>query len=392
MGEGPLLGKHLISIGTSSTKEAMPELALLSLRSRTNAEEWNEHVFAPLHATPLEPSRAIEHLADLPLRDFGVVRRLDVIYDMAQDSTLLDDPATKKLVASVVGQEQSEEAWNLAREVSLAGGLDDLIRRYQSEGMISPLLRAIKRPVCDATKRADGSIEITASYETDGAVKDFYFGADPVNWPTCNPFFVAMNRRGGWFSLPPADSVNGRGYGSRVEEVVGAPPFFTWTTYLKVRYFVAKAAVGMEFEITDGGDGAIDVDHGFVVVEERPNQIVNIRSEKTVRFTKLPNAPAEFACSLGWIDMMQGMALCEGDCLADLANLAETSTRTHVDRIAKACEEAMAGSYGAEELTRDTAAFWSQVFSDTVMAGLVTGKYLARYAKGGKEPEGTSGD
>jgi hypothetical protein len=103
-----------------------------------------------------------------------------------------------------------------------------------------------------------------------------------------------------------------------------------------------------------------------VVVEERPNQIVNIRSEKTVRFTKLPNAPAEFACSLGWIDMMQGMALCEGDCLGDLANLAETSTRTHVDRIAKACEEAM--------------------------AGLVTGKYLARYAKGGKEPEGTSGD
>lgn len=370
----------------------MPELALLSLRSRNNAEEWNEHVFAPLHLEPLEPSRAIEHLADLPMREFGVVRRLDVIYDMAQDSTLLDDPATKKLVASVVGEEQSEEAWNLAREVSLAGGLDDLIRRFQSEGMISPHLNAIKRPVCDARKLPDGSIEITASYETEGVVKDFLFGADPMNWPACNPFFVAMNRRGGFFSLPPVDSVNGRGYGSRVEEVVGAPPFFTWTTFLNVRYFVAKAAVGMEFDITSGGDGAIDVDHGFVVVEERPNQMVNIRSEKTVRFTQLPSAPAEFACSLGWIDMMAGMALCEGDCLQDLTNLAETSTRAHADRITKACEEAMAGNYGVSEMVRDAAAFWSQVISDTVVAGVVTGKYLARYARGTKEPQGPSHD
>ncbi len=364
----------------------MPELALLSLRSRTKAEEWNEGVFSPLGVTPLEPSRAVEHLADLPLRDFGVLRRLDVIHDMARDSTLLDDPATKKLVASIVGDEQSEEAWNLAREVSLAGGLDDLIRRFQSAGMISPLLRVIKRPICVANKLSDGSIEITASYETEGVVNDFQFGADPMNWPVCNPFFVAMNRRGGWFGLPPADSVNGRGYGSRVEEVVGAPPIFTWTTFLNVRYFVAKAAVGMEFDITTGGDGAIDVDHGFVLVEERPNQMVNIRSEKTVRFTKLPNAPAEFACSLGWIDMMQGMALCEGNCLEDLANLAETSTRAHVDRIAKACEDAMAGGYGAGELVRDTADFWSQVISDTVAAGFMTGKYLARYAKGGKGP------
>jgi hypothetical protein len=364
----------------------MPEHALLSLRSRANAGEWEEHVFAPLDLRPLEPSRAIEHLAGLPLREFGVLRRLDVIHDMAQDSTLLDDPATKKLVASIVGDKHSEEAWNLAREVSLAGGLDDLIRRFQSAGLISPLLRAIKRPVCDARKLSDGSIEITASYETDGEVKDFYFGADPANWPACNPFFVAMNRRGGWFGLPAADSVNGRGYGCRMEEVVGAPPIFSWTTFLNVRYFVAKAAVGMEFEITDGGDGAIDVDHGFVVVEERPNKMVNIRSEKTVRFTKLPNAPAEFACSLGWIDMMAGMAVCEGDCLEDLANLAETSARAHADRIANAYEDATAGTYGAKELVRDTAAFWGQVVSDTVVAGVVTGKYLARYAKGGNRP------
>ena len=367
----------------------MPELALLSLRSRTNADEWNEHVFGPLKTAPLDVSTAIEHLAGLPHQEFGALRRLDVIYDLAQDRTLRDDPTIRKLMASVVGDERSGEAMELAREISTleAAGLDDLIERLKSAGMISPLLKAIKRPVCYANKLADGSIEITASYETEGEVKDFYFGADPMNWPACNPFFVSMNRRGGWFRLPQADSVNGRGYGCRLEEVVSAPPIFTWTTFLKVRYFVAKAAVGMEFEITDGGDGAIDVDHGFVVVEERPNKMVNIRSEKTVRFTRLPNAPAEFACFAGWIDMMHGMAICDGNCLEDLANLAETSVRAHADRIAKAYEDATAGAYGAGELVRDTAAFWGQVVSDTVVAGVVTGKYLARYAKGAKNSE-----
>ena len=63
----------------------MPEHALLSLRSRANADEWDQHVFAPLGMRPLEPSAAIEHLAELPLREFGVLRRLDVIYDMARE-------------------------------------------------------------------------------------------------------------------------------------------------------------------------------------------------------------------------------------------------------------------------------------------------------------------
>jgi hypothetical protein len=334
----------------------------------------------------------MEHLADLPMREFGVVRRLDVIYDMAQDATLLEDPATRRLLASVVGDERSEEAMELARQISSleAAGLDVFIAQLKSAGMISPLLKAIQRPACIATELSDGSIEITASYETEGVIKDFYFGADPMNWPMCNPFFVSMNRRGGWFSLPSVDSINGRGYGSRVEEVVGAPPLFTWRTFLNVRYFVAKTAVGMEFEITEGGDGAIDVDHGFVVVEERPNKMVNIRSEKTVRFTRLPNAPAEFACFLGWIDMMHGMAICGGNCLEDLANLAETSVRAHADRIAQAYEDASAGAYRAGDLVRDTADFWGQVVSDAVVASVVTGKYLARYARTGKRRENSS--
>lgn len=365
----------------------MPEHALLSLRSRNNAEEWNEHVFAALDIPPLEPSEAIEHLAELPLSRFGVVRRLDVIHDWARDTTLLHDPATMKLVASVVGPGRSEEAWDMARETSLTGGLDDFIRRLQSENLISPLVKPIKRPTCKAEKVARGAIEITASYETEGQVPNFYFGADPINWPVCNPFFQEMTRRGGWFRLPEPDSVNGRGYGSRIEEVVGVPPFFTWRTFLKVRYFVAKTSVGMEFDLTDGGDGAIDEDHGFVVVEATTNNRVRIRSEKTVHFARLPTAPAEFACALGWVDMMQGMAICEGDCLEDLTSLAETSTRAHTDRIVKACEQAGAGQYRAKDLARDAVSFWSQVISDSTSTGLLIAKYLRNYMRDDKNSQ-----
>jgi hypothetical protein len=204
-----------------------------------------------------------------------------------------------------------------------------------------------------------------------------------MNWPVCNPFFQKVTRRGGWFRVPDADSFNGRGYGSRIEEVVGVPPFFEWRTFLNVRYFVAKTAVGMEFDLAEGGDGAIDVDHGYVVVEDRPNKNVRIRSEKTVRFTQVPNAPAGFACALGWIDMMHGMAICDGNCATDLANLAEASMRNHTDRVVKACQQAADGNYGARHLVRDTAGFWSQVISDSIRAGFVVGKYLSKYSEDG---------
>jgi hypothetical protein len=41
-------------------------------------------------------------------------------------------------------------------------------------------------------------------------------------------------------------------------------------------------------------------------------------------------------------------------------------------------------------LVRDTADFWGQVVSDAVVASVVTGKYLARYARTGKSRENSS--
>jgi len=372
----------------------MPEQALLSLRSRSNADEWNKNVFGPAGFRRLEEARALAHLAELPLHRFGVLRRLAVIHDLVTgDLNQVPTEQALQLVGSVVGPERSEEAWNLAIGLESRPGLDEFIRLLQDRGLVSPLLKPIASPVCETRKRADGAIEISASYETPGEVKEFYFGADPMNWPVCNPFFLKMTRKGGWFRAPDADNFNGRGYGSRIEEVVGVPfTDFQFRTVLSVRYFVAETAVGMEFDIADGGDGAIDVDHGFVVVEARPGKKVRIRSEKTVRFTRLSEAPAAAACALGWIDMMHGMAICDGDCATDLTDLAEVSIRRNVDRVAKAYAQTAAGNYGPKQIVRDTARFWGQVISDGASAGILVGKYLRRYSEDAEPSQGANGD
>ena len=111
--------------------------------------------------------------------------------------------------------------------------------------------------------------------------------------------------------MPPIDNVDGNAYKTRLREVAGIAVLWELATDLDVRYFVSQDAVGMEFAFA-GGDGKIDVDHGYVIVElhpSRPNWVV-VRSQKTVRFTGISNVPASFACELGWIDVMQNMATC----------------------------------------------------------------------------------
>jgi hypothetical protein len=151
---------------------------------------------------------------------------------------------------------------------------------------------------------------IVASFEAAGRPLDFAYGADPLHWPACNPFFLSMTAS--QKTSLPIDNVDGTAYQARVREVVGIPVIWELKTNLDVRYFVTNQAVGMEYAFAGSIDGEIDVDHGFVIVEAHPTLPgrVVVRSQKTVRFTHLSNLPASFACELGWVEVMQNMATC----------------------------------------------------------------------------------
>ncbi len=155
--------------------------------------------------------------------------------------------------------------------------------------------------------------KIFATFDIPGAPLDFAHGTNPLNWPGCNSFFIDVSKdpTQPWKGLPQIDDVDGTAYQGRIKEVVGIKSLWTPTTYLDVRYFVTNDAVGMDFTFARG-DGWIDVDHGYVLVETHPTtkNYVKVTSEKTVRFVGISNFPATLACELGWIDVMQNMASC----------------------------------------------------------------------------------
>jgi hypothetical protein len=179
-------------------------------------------------------------------------------------------------------------------------------------------------------KMPDGrdAVQVSASYESDRPVSDFIYPANPKNWPKLGAFFKSMNPSG---PEQPIDDRGHAGFSGRFRETVdlGDPDI---ETELEISFYFnhpdrgrlegASAReqsegnpgcdfVGMDFELPDGGgggDGNIDVDHGFLHVSRKQDGRTWVRSTKTVRFRGgHPNAVSAWACLLGWEDSMKRM-------------------------------------------------------------------------------------
>jgi hypothetical protein len=194
------------------------------------------------------------------------------------------------------------------------------------------------------------AIRITTSYEDPRQVNEFIFPSNPSNWAVCNPFFQSVTPIPDGYSKPP-DAVKNRagvpiwgmielhehlgdpdhgGARARYEEVVDFG-YLTVTTHLDMVHYVSPAGgetlrpfatvvgqnpnavvTGMSFEIAPGGDGVIDVDHGYLRVRRDGNRTI-VDASKTVRFAKwIPNEQSAAACLLGWLDSVEMMNQCRG--------------------------------------------------------------------------------
>jgi hypothetical protein len=296
--------------GTEST-----EFALLSLRAHRQGDEWDA-VFRAIDADPLPVEQAVRTLTT---RQLAPVMRLRVIHDLGRLGMLADMETEARILAAdlagvMPGDAESDSFENL---VNLASQPDLSFRGFveslEDQGMVHETMLMMAPDECSDATTGTGPnppTRIVASFEAPGRPLDFAFGADPLNWPTCNPFFLDMTAS--QKTSLPTDNVDGTAYQARVREKVGIPVLWELLTNLDVRYFVTNEAVGMEFTFAGSLDGQIDVDHGFVIVENHPTKAgwVMVRSQKTVRFTRLSNVPASFACELGWVHVMQNMASC----------------------------------------------------------------------------------
>ena len=283
------------------------ELALLSLRAHRQGD-WTR-VFESIGIEPLSVEEAVRTLASRPLEP---IMRLRVLHDLG-NLGLLDEmnEEARQLAEGVADGDRFDQLSELANQTSLS--FREFVETLQAQGMATTSMLVVSPEDCKDSPADSGpnpATKIVASFQAAGKPRDFAFGADPLHWPDCNPFFLSMTAS--QKTSLPVDNVDGTGYQARVLEVVGIKAIWELKTNLDVRYFVTNEAVGMEYSFAGSVDGEIDVDHGFVIVEAIPSQPgrVVVRSQKTVRFTNLSNLPASFACELGWVDVMQNMASC----------------------------------------------------------------------------------
>ena len=291
------------------SSEPRPEHALLSLRAMLHPE-WVPFL-ARLGIEPQPVGDAVTNLSLLPL---GQLERLRVLHDLGKARLLrhMPEPA-RNLAADVIDADQFDEKFDELIELGEADlSFKEFVNSINQQGIGSTQLLIADPEACTDDPIGPGPNQptrIVASFPAPGHPHDFAYGADPLHWPDCNPFFRRMIP-GPMQALPAVDDVKGTAYKTRLTEVVGIG-LAEISTNLDVRYFVAQDAVGMDYTFA-GGDGRIDVDHGYLIVEidpSTPNSVL-VRSQKTVHFVGIDNFPATLVCELGWIYVMQNMASC----------------------------------------------------------------------------------
>ena len=302
-----MLGPSSPDDGSSAPR---PEHALLSLGALSHPE-WSPFL-ASLGIEPQTVEVAIANLSVLPL---GELERLRVLHDLGKAGRLRDmAESARTLATGVIDPDQFDENFNKLVELASEPGLSfkEFVNSVNQQGIGSTALITMDPEACSARPTGPGPNQPTrifGSFEASGHPHDFAYGADPLHWPACNPFFLRMIP-GPKQALPAVDDVKGTSYKTRLTEVVGMGTMEI-STNLDVRYFVAQDAVGMEYAIAPGGDGRIDVDHGYLIVEVDPSRLnwVVVRSQKTVRFVGA-TIPASLVCLSGWIHVMENMASC----------------------------------------------------------------------------------
>jgi hypothetical protein len=162
--------------------------------------------------------------------------------------------------------------------------------------------------------RDGGATTVFGRFEIEARLGDLAYATDPMNWPTCSWFFISMTPTAAPTLLPPPDAVGNTAYRRDLEELVGLEDVLTVRTPLTTRYFVGADSLGMEYDLRPGrgGDGKIDVDHGYLLAEQHPTvrDKLIISSQKTFSFVGLDDLPFSFLCEFGWVDMMRAMAQC----------------------------------------------------------------------------------
>ena len=223
--------------------------------------------------------------------------------------TLLD-----RLSEFPLGEDPLERTWTrpkLATEAALAGDVEEADSQPPERILPAILVGAfvpgvedfsvMVEPHCQAVTemvQRRPALSLTTTVETDQPLRDLSSVPDPLTWHQCHPqsmFFRQMTQIDP--AVPPPTALRGpeTGWTARINEVVdfsyGLNPLGTsiMRTDLDFVYFRTDSAVGCTYDLHHSRRHKIEVDRGYVLVEDlRSRNVRRTTTQKQVYFRTRP--------------------------------------------------------------------------------------------------------
>ena len=344
---------------------------------------------------PLPTAEALRALTDAPKDEIPNSARLSVLYDLAREDFPDRQYAQEEyraLASSVVGDRDLDPD-------ELLRDLDDASTRNvpfhttpTGQALENHEVAFIGESVCTVQKVKVGGLTgtwIYSEFETDARFENVSAWVDPQQWPVLAPFMFKGMRVVG---APRPLAIPGQGtdhwHGVFHEEV---QLFDRISALLHCDHWKdGDRAAGMTFELEFSPDGQLDVDRGFITVNNirlaNGDPGCRVQALKIVGFTAdIWDTFAEHVCPW-WTEFLRGavqdspnppkptvpaspgQGLEPDDLIEAWTSFFGTSARVYLDLFDDISARAVSGGYSHSDWLADGTRLWSRLAKDWVKA------------------------
>ena len=342
---------------------------------------------------------ALRALTESPKDEIPNSVRISVLYDLAREGFPDRDSARDEYrsLAESVADGRDVDPDQLLNDLREASSREAPFHTTASGQALDPHEVAfVGESVCTVQKVKVGDLTgtwIYSEFDTDAPFESVSEWVDPRNWPRLAPFmFKGMKVVGARRPLAIAEQGTDHWHGVFHEEV---QLFDRISALLHCDHWTdGNRAGGMTFELAFSPDGQLDVDRGFIAVNntalETGEPGCRVQALKIVGFTEdLWDDIAQYVCPI-WTEFLRGAvragssppkptepsspgaAPTEGPVPEDLIEAWTTffgaSARTYLDLFEDINARAVSGRYSASVWLADGSRFWSQLAKDWVQA------------------------
>jgi hypothetical protein len=353
---------------------------------------------------PTSPAEALRAVAQAPEEEIPVSARLAVLHDLARaDMPHFDEhEAEYRLLAESVTQRQGLDVDRLLADVRESAGKGIPFGTTTTGRQLPHHLAAfIGEDVCTVRTVEVGGLNATwifSEFETDAPFDQVVGWVDPRSWPQRGPMlFKRMDIVGGQGPVGIGQLSNDHWHAVFHEQVqiIGR-----LNTLLHCDYWRdGQQAAGMTYELDLSLDGEIDVDRGFLSVND-VGPVRRVKALKIVGFTNNAwDSVAGTVCPF-WTDWVR--AAVEGgttstpkpppdepwslpgrETLDAWVEFFGDSARTYLGLFEDVTSRASAGGYSTSDWVADGTRYWSQLARDWAQAWVFGMDLLEEVAREG---------